>query len=240
MAVWSCCRSKPLPNILVTGANRGLGLELVRQYSGAGERIIATCRSPHKADVLNSVAKTSVGRVTVHPLDVSSAESIEACARELADMSIDILINNAGVSSARQTLQDMDFESWGQLFNTMVVGPFRVSRAFIPNLRAGRNPRIVTLSSMLGSSRFSLGGYYAYSSCKAAVGRVMCTLATDLKEQNITVATVDPGWVKTDLCGPEADLTADRSIAGVRHVIAKLAPADSGSLLNWDGSPHPW
>jgi NAD(P)-dependent dehydrogenase (short-subunit alcohol dehydrogenase family) len=190
--------------------------------------------------VLTSVAEASGDRVTVHPIDVSSAASIEACARELADTPIDILINNAGVSSARQTLQDMDFESWGQLFNTMVVGPFRISRAFIPNLRAGRKPRIVTLSSVLGSSLFSLGGYYAYSSCKAAVGRVMRTLATDLKDQNIIVAIVHPGWVKTDMGGPEADLTAERSISGVRHVIAKLTLADSGSFFNWDGNPHPW
>lgn len=229
-----------MANILVTGANRGLGLEFVRQYAGAGERILATCRNPQNADALNRLAKASNGRVTVHPLDVSVASSIESCARDLAGTPIDILINNAGINSERQTLEDMDFESWGKLFNTMVIGPFRVSRALLPNLKAGRGRRIVTLSSVLGSSLFSLGGYYAYSSCKAAVGRVMRTLATDLKDQNIIVAIVHPGWVKTDMGGPNADITPEQSVSGVRHVIARVTLAESGSFFNWDGNPHPW
>lgn len=230
-----------METILITGANRGIGLELARQYAEAGDRVFATCRAPADAQELNSLVGGAGGRVTVLALDVGDSASISACAKAVGDTPIDVLINNAGILGGKsQTLELIDFDAWIDAFKVMTIGPFRTVQAFLPNLKAAAAPRVMTVTSQLAASTWLFGGSYAYSSAKAAVNKVMQTLAKDLKAQNIIVSMIHPGWVKTDMGGAGADITAQESAAGIRSVIAGLAAETSGRFYKWNGEIHPW
>ena len=230
-----------MANVFITGANRGIGLELARQYAEAGERVFATCRTPGAADGLNDLAKSSAGRLTVHALDVGDAASISGAAKVVGDTPIDILINNAGIlGGASQTLEAIDFDAWIDAFKVMTIGPFRMVQTLLPNLKAAAAPKVMTVTSQLAASTWPFGGSYAYSSAKAGVNKVMQTLAKDLKAQNITVSMIHPGWVKTDMGGAGADITAQESATGIRNVIAALTPETSGKFYKWNGEIHPW
>ena len=230
-----------MANVFITGANRGIGLELARQYAEAGDRVFATCRTPGAADSLNALAKGSGGRLTVHALDVGDGASIAACGKLVGDTAIDILINNAGIlGGATQTLEAIDFDAWTHAFKVMTIGPFRMVQTLLPNLKAAAAPKVMTVTSQLAASTWPFGGSYAYSSAKAGVNKVMQILAKDLKAQNITVSMVHPGWVKTDMGGAGADITPQDSAAGIRAVIAGLTPETSGKFYKWNGEIHPW
>lgn len=226
---------------LITGANRGIGLALAKQCTEAGDQVFATCRSPADAHDLNALAASSGGRLTVHGLDVGDGASIAACAKAVGDTPIDILINNAGILGGKsQTLEAIDFDAWIDAFKVMTIGPFRMVQTFLPNLKAATAPKVMTVTSQLGASTWPFGGSYAYSSAKAGVNKVMQILAKDLKAQNIIVAMIHPGWVKTDMGGDGADITAQESAAGIRSVIASLTPETSGNFYKWNGDIHPW
>ena len=230
-----------MANVFITGANRGIGLELARQYAGAGERVFATCRTPGAADGLNDLAKSSADRLTVHALDVGDAASISGAAKVVGDTPIDILINNAGIlGGASQTLEAIDFDAWIDAFKVMTIGPFRMVQTLLPNLKAAAAPKVMTVTSQLAASTWPFGGSYAYSSAKAGVNKVMQTLAKDLKAQNITVSMIHPGWVKTDMGGAGADITPQESATGIRVVIAGLTAETSGKFYKWNGEIHPW
>ncbi|WP_309604513.1 SDR family oxidoreductase [Phenylobacterium sp.] len=230
-----------MSTILITGASRGIGLELARQYAEAGERVFATCRAPAEADDLKSLASGADGRLTVHALDVGDGASIASCAKAVGDTPIDVLINNAGILGGKsQTLESIDFDAWVEAFKVMTIGPFRMVQSFLPNLKAAAAPKVMTVTSQLAASTWPFGGSYAYSSAKAGVNKVMQTLAKDLKAQNITVAMIHPGWVKTDMGGAGADITAQESATGIRSVIAGLTSETSGRFYKWNGEIHPW
>jgi NAD(P)-dependent dehydrogenase (short-subunit alcohol dehydrogenase family) len=230
-----------MANVLITGASRGIGLELARQYAASGDRVFACARTPAKADALIDIASKARGEVSIMQLDVGDGSSIAAAARDLAEVPIDILLNNAGVSGgSHQSLDDMDFGNWADTMNVMVMGPFRVAQAFLPNLGRASQPKIMTVTSQIGASTWPYGGYYAYASAKAALNRVMQVLAIDLKAKNIAVALIHPGWVKTDMGGPKADITPEESASGIRRVIAGISLADSGKFYKWNGDIHPW
>jgi NAD(P)-dependent dehydrogenase (short-subunit alcohol dehydrogenase family) len=230
-----------MANVLITGANRGIGLELARTYAKAGDRVFAFCRSPADARALNDLAEGSSGKVTVHAMDVGDGASIAAAAKAVGSTPIDILINNAGVLGGNpQTLQAIDFDAWMDALKIMTIGPFRVVQAFLPNLKAAAAPKVMTVTSQMGASTWPFGGSYAYTSAKAGVNRVMRTLALDLKGDNIAVSMIHPGWVKTDMGGPNADITPEESAAGIREVIADLGMKDTGKFFKWDGDIHPW
>jgi NAD(P)-dependent dehydrogenase (short-subunit alcohol dehydrogenase family) len=226
--------------VLITGANRGIGLEMATQYARDGDAVLACCRDPQSADALNALARQSDGRVTVHAMDVADENSIRAAAKAIGDRPIDILINNAGIKGGeRQALDDIDTTDWLEAFRVMVIGPFRVVQAFLPNLRISDDPKVMTITSQIGASTWPMGGSYVYASAKAAVNRVMIAAARDLKDQ-VTVNLVHPGWVRTDMGGPNADITAEESAAGIRKVIASVTRADSGKFYKWNGDIHPW
>jgi len=230
-----------MANVLITGANRGIGLELARQYAENGDRVFAFTRSPGKAGELNDLAKSSGGRVSVLAMDVGDPQSIATAARDLGDEPIDILINNAGILGGQnQTLENIDFQNWIEAFNVMTIGPFRVVQAFLRNLEAAKEPRIMTVTSQLAASTWPYGGTYAYASAKAGVNKVMQALALDLRDRNVIVSMIHPGWVKTDMGGPQADITSAESAAGIRKVIASLSKADTGKFYKWNGEIHPW
>jgi NAD(P)-dependent dehydrogenase (short-subunit alcohol dehydrogenase family) len=230
-----------MANVLITGANRGIGLELARGYAGAGDRVFAFCRSPGGAEALNALAAASAGRLTVHAMEVADGASIKAAAAALGGAPVDILINNAGVNGgASQSLESMDFDAWIEALKIMTIGPFRVVQAFLPNLEAAAGAKVMTVTSQMGASTWSFGGSYAYTSAKAGVNRVTRTLALDLKARDIAVAMIHPGWVRTDMGGAGADIGAEESAEGIRKVIAGFGMADTGAFYKWNGEIHPW
>jgi NAD(P)-dependent dehydrogenase (short-subunit alcohol dehydrogenase family) len=230
-----------MANVLITGANRGIGLELTKAYAKGGDRVLAFCRSPESAGALADLAESSGGKVTVHAMDVGDGASIAAAAKAAPDMPIDILINNAGIIGGQpQTLEAIDFDGWIEALKVMTIGPFRVVQAFLPNLKAAGAAKVMTVTSQIGASTWPYGGSYAYASAKAGVNRVMKTLAIDLKGAGITVALIHPGWVKTDMGGAGADITGEESAAGIHAVIAGLTLEHTGSFYKWNGDLHPW
>src|SRR5881227_3552474 len=171
-----------MANVIITGANRGIGLELAKAYANSGDRVFAFCRSPKDAAKLNDLAASSGGKVTVHAMDVGDGASIAAGKAAVGDAPVDILINNAGVLGGNpQTLESIDFDAWMDALKIMTIGPFRVVQTFLPNLKKAANPKIMTVTSQLAASTWPYGTTYAYSSAKAGVNKVMQTLALDLK-----------------------------------------------------------
>lgn len=227
-------------NVLITGTNRGIGLELTRLYAESGDNVLACCRLPQSAVKLNELALRAGGRVSVHQMDVADESSIEAAADAVGSQPIDILINNAGIKGGHnQSLEQTNTAEWIEAFKVMTIGPFRVVQAFLRNLRAAESPKIMTITSQIAATTWPTGGFYSYASTKAGVDRVMLGLARDLKDR-VIVAVIHPGWVKTDMGGPDADITPQESAAGIRTVIASLSKEDTGKFYKWNGDIHPW
>jgi NAD(P)-dependent dehydrogenase (short-subunit alcohol dehydrogenase family) len=226
--------------VLITGANRGLGLEFVRQYAADGWRVIAACRDPGAAGELNRLAAASGGRIALIALDVSDLGSVSAAAQSLGGTPIDLLINNAGVGSPRgQKLGALDYAAWARVLDVNTLGPMRVTEAFLDHIAAGGGKKVVTIG--MGSiADNGSGGSYAYRSSKAAVNMVVKSLSLDLAPRGITCIVMNPGWVRTDMGGPGGKISPEESISGMRRVIAKLKPADTGKFFNYDGGSYPW
>lgn len=228
-----------METIIISGANRGIGLELTRLFLQAGKRVVAGCRKPDKAEALRKLG----GKLEVVQLDVGDGASVAAFARHLADQAVDVLINNAGVwGGPKQGIADMDYAEWSRTLEINTVAPFRMAAALLPNLKLGTRPRIVTVSSQMGA--FNLKGMgvgsYAYRSSKAAVSKVMQVLAEELAADGIIVCPVHPGWVRTDMGGAHAEISAEESAGGLFTLIEGLTLAQSGRFWRWDGSEHPW
>lgn len=229
-------------SVLVTGANRGLGLEFVRQYAQAGWKTYAACRSPKSAKELKALQNQHAGRITVLSLDVTDAASIRTAAATLRGEPIDLLLNNAGVGSPpAQKIGSFDYAAWAKVLDANVLGPARMVEAFVENVATGRDKRIVTVTSRMGSiADNSSGGSYAYRSSKAGVNAAMKSLAIDLAPRGITCVVVHPGWVRTDMGGAGGKLAPAESVKSLRALIAELSPADSGKFFNVDGEELPW
>ena len=226
--------------VLVTGANRGLGLEFARQFSDAGWKVVATAREPDKADELQKLG----ANVSVVPLDVTDAKSVAALAKELEKQPIDLLINNAGVGVAIEggpNLEELKIADFEHVLQVNALGPVRVTQALLPNLRAGKGRTIVGITSGLGSLTWNQQGrYYGYRESKAALDMFIRTVAVELQPEGFVCIALMPGWVKTDMGGPNATMTPEQSITAMRKVIEGLKPADSGKLFNFDGTNPPW
>lgn len=228
--------------VLVTGANRGLGLEFARQYAADGWQVIAGCREPAKAKELQALAADSGGLIRIIPIDVTDTASVRAAAAALKGEAIDLLLNNAGVGGPPgQQLGKLDYAAWAKVLEANTLGPMRVSEAFLDNVAKSGLKRIVTITSGMGSiADNSSGGRYAYRSSKAAVNMVMKSLAVDLAPRGITCIVMNPGWVRTDMGGAGGTLSPEESIKAMRAVIAGLRLEDSGKFLNYTGKPFPW
>jgi len=231
-----------MPTVLVTGANRGLGLEFARQYAADGWQVFAACRAPDDARELQELAAASAGRIRVVPIDVADSASVGAAAKALGGQPIDLLLNNAGVGGPPgQQLGKLDYAAWARVLDINTLGPMRVTEAFLENVAQGGGKRIVTITSAMGSIADNLsGGRYAYRSSKAAVNIVMKSLSVDLAPRGITCVVMHPGWVRTDMGGEGGKLSPAESVKSVRAVIESLKPEDSGKFLNYDGKPYPW
>jgi len=229
----------------VTGANRGLGLEFVRQLLGRGDRVVATCRHPGKASALNALAGEHPGRLHVLPLDVADPRAIAEVARELllldddAGDQIDLLVNGAGVLHSGERFGSVGAVNLDDSFRVNAMGPFLLTQALAPRLADGA--RVANITSQLGSiantTRF---GTPSYNISKAAQNMATALLAAALRERGISVVALHPGWVQTDMGGAGATVTPQQSVSGLLRVIAALKPSDSGSFLDWRGQSLPW
>lgn len=227
-----------MPTVLITGANKGLGLEFARQYAADRWRVIATCPDPAAAGDLRALP----GDVRVERLDVTAQDQIDALADALAAEAIDLLLLNAGVHLQKDcTLATLDPVRWLEELRINVIAPIMVARRFVPHVARSRERRIVAMSSSLGShAMVRAGSNHAYRSAKAALNMALGVMALELKEQGITVVPVAPGMTRTDMGGPDAPFSAEDSVAHVRRTIAGLRPGDTGRFLSRDASALPW
>ena len=229
-----------MPSIMITGANRGLGLEFARQYAADGWQIFAACRNPEAADALRKLAQA--GSVTIFPMDVSDPHSVKRAAANLGNTAIDILLNSAGIiGKQNQKTGNVDYESWKEVLNVNTMGPLRVTEAFSNHVARSERKLVVTITSGMGSlADNTSGGSIPYRSSKAAVNMVMRSAAVDLAPCGIACVLVNPGWVKTDMGGPGASLTPTDSVAALKSLIATLGLAQSGKFFNYDGREYAW
>jgi NAD(P)-dependent dehydrogenase (short-subunit alcohol dehydrogenase family) len=231
-----------MPSTLITGANRGIGLEFARQYLGDGWQVYAACRNPNSASELRRLANASGDKLRILALNVTEPASIKAAAAELDGQTIDLLLNNAGVGGARgQTIGNIDYGAWARILDANTMGPMRVSEAFVDHVARSKRKLIVTLTSGMGSiADNTSGGSVSYRSSKAAVNMVMRSLAIDLAPGGVTCVVVNPGWVRTDMGGPHATTTPAESVTRLRQLIETLGPAQSGKFFNYDGREYLW
>lgn len=228
-----------MATVLITGANRGIGLELVKEYAARGDTVIACCRDPRAATALAAVP----GKVEVHALDVADADSVAALATALRARPIDILVNNAGILGPdypQQTAFEMDFDGWARTFAVNTMGPVRVLHALIDNLRAGERPRVVNITSQMGALSLDMTMGFGYSATKAALNKFMRLAAIELGKEGIHVCLVHPGWVQTEMGGAQADITPAESAHGIVATVDKLDASTNGSFWKWNGEPHDW
>ena len=225
--------------VLISGANRGIGLEFTKQYAQDGWKVLACCRNPDFASNLQALAKTNTN-IRILNLDVADFEQIDALSIALKDEKIDVLINNAGVYP-QSNLGDSDTEAWLEAFKINSIAPLRMATAFTPHIAKSELKKLVTLSSKMGSmSDNTSGGSYIYRSSKAAVNMVMKSLSIDLQSSGIAVLTLHPGWVLTDMGGSNALIDTKTSVSGLRKVIANLNMENAGKFIAFDGKEIPW
>lgn len=232
-----------METVLITGTNRGIGLEFVRQYAVDGWRVIACTRNPSTAGELNQLASKFPNNIQIHALDVTDYAQIEKLSYELSGETIDLLINNAGVYPvARSTsFHQIDYDGWRHAFEVNTMAPLKMADAFCHQIVKSNIKKIVTITSKMGSiADNTSGGSYVYRSSKSAVNIVMKSLSIDLELKGVIVALLHPGWVRTDMGGPNALISTEKSVTGMRQVIDELVHTDSGKFFAYDGQIIPW
>lgn len=228
-------------NVVITGANRGIGLALARLYVARGDRVVAGCRAPATAFELNEFTRSKSVRVL--PLDVNDAGSVYSFAECLAKEEIHVLINNAGIighPGDRQTATSMDFSLWNDILNSNTLGPVRVMQALLPALKRTAHSKVINITSDLGALSNDNPIFLGYSASKAALNKFMRLAAIELKEHGVAVGLIHPGWVQTDMGGKNAPLTPIESATGIAKVIDRLSIENTGSFWQWDGELHAW
>ena len=234
-----------MSTVVVTGANRGLGLEFVKQYAEAGWTVIAAARDPEKAAELKRLA-TSHKNIAVAALDVSNNDSVARFKQTIGDRAVDILINNAGVyPNEGNEFGSVDYEAWLDALNTNTLGPVRLTEALTENLAASEEKLAVVISSAMGSiatyeKEPGTPGAIQYRTSKTAVNMAVSIMARALKPRGITVITQCPGWVQTDMGGKGATLKPEQSISALRKIFERVTLNDSGKFLGQNGHEVPW
>lgn len=229
-------------NILITGANRGIGLEMVRYSMEQGWSVIACCRNPYNAESLFNIAKLSNGRVSVHIADMLELSTIQALSYELRHQPIDMLMNNAGIYGPdRNKFGNVDVDGWLQAFQINTIAQLKMVEAFSENLFMGRRKLVACMSSKMGSMADNgSGNSYIYRSSKAALNAVVKSLSIDLKDQGIICVALHPGWVKTAMGGPNAEISTRECVVQLFNNITRFTLEDSGRFVDIDGSDIPW
>lgn len=229
-----------MANVFIIGASRGIGLELTQRHASRGDKVFAFVRSPDSASDLAQAADASDGAITVHAMDVGNPASVASAASAAGDEPVDYLYIVAGVTGPtnNELETDIDWDGWDQAFAIMVKGPLAVFMAFLPRMHKGT--KVINYSSQLAASTWPYGGMYAYGTMKNGLNRMMRSVAIDVKERGIIVVLLHPGWVKTDMGGPDADITTEESVAGTMTLADRLTIDDSGEFFNWNGEHHAW
>jgi len=228
-----------METVVITGANRGIGFGLVQVFLANGKRVIAACRDPGHAHQLQALATNP--HLQILPLDLAEATSIDHFITAITDETVDILINNAGIIGGEQQSADaMDYGAWTQAFAVNTIAPFRLTTGLLLKLKKSIRPRVISVSSQMGSLAGEGSGYYAYRSSKAALNKVMRGLAADLEEFGVVVCPIHPGWVKTDMGGANAAITVAQSAMGIYKLADSLNMGMSGRFLSWEGKELPW
>ena len=220
--------------VLVTGANRGLGLEFARQYAADGWTVIGTARRPAGADQLRELG------VELMQLDVTDQAGIAALAEALGDRPIDMLINNAGIFPRVGDIDEVDAGAYSRTLMVNTLGPVLVTQALMPNLRASSMKRVINITSRLASIELNSGNYYGYRESKAALNMFTKTLAAELGPEGFICLALHPGWVRTDMGGQNANLSPEESVSSMRKVIDGLTPGDNGAYRGYSGDVVPW
>lgn len=229
-----------MPAVLVTGASRGLGLEFARQYAVDGYRVYACVRHPEQAEELRALERR-YPLISVHRLVVGERPSVEALARELAGVSIDLLINNAGVPGPdAQSFGETDDAAWLDVMKVNALGALQVCEALLSHLERGERKLIVAISSGFGSIANASGGKYGYRCSKAALNMIVRCMACDLRQRGVIALSVNPGWVRTGMGGAEARLSPEQSVSALRRLFERVTLEDSGKFLNWNGREFPF
>jgi NAD(P)-dependent dehydrogenase (short-subunit alcohol dehydrogenase family) len=238
---------KKMTVVLITGASRGLGLEFARQYAADGWEVLATAREPEKGKELQNLVR-KYPKLEAHRLDVANKESIQDLADDLDDRPIDMLIHSAGIYPREgQRIGEIDYGGWRAAFETNVFGAMRVTEALLENVAASERKQIAAISTSLSSlqavqdgSVAQAGTSYQYRSSKTALNMAISILAKELEPRGISVVLLDPGWVKTDMGGPHAQLTPEQSVSGMRKVLADNPRELVGKFLVHDGTQRAW
>ncbi len=232
-----------MPNILITGSNRGLGLEWVRQYAGLGWRVYATYRFPEHADDLKHLSRQH-GNISIHQLDVTQDIHIRGICGELKETGLDILVNNAGVYFERwgkDKLGAIDYAAWLESFNVNTLGAVRMTEALRKNIARSEKRLAVAVTSHMGSIEdITTPNDYAYRSSKAALNAAMKGLVCELSRSGVGILLVHPGWVRTRMGGNEAPLSAEKSVRNMRMLVDNFTLKDSGRFFRHDGVIIPW
>jgi len=235
-----------MPAVLITGANRGIGLEHARQYAEQSWDVDATARRPDAADALLALRDQHPQQISVHALDVTDHAAVDALAKQLQDVRIDVLLNNAGTfgpqgapaGMAYQSLTNMDFDIWRTMLEVNLLGAFKVAVAFHDHVAASDMKLIVNMSSGLASIEHNQGSSYAYRSSKAGLN--MLTKGMGAEWTDVTVISMAPGWCKTDLGGEDAVVETADSVRDQQALFPALTRADSGRFVDVNGDSVPW
>jgi NAD(P)-dependent dehydrogenase (short-subunit alcohol dehydrogenase family) len=231
-----------IETILITGANRGIGLALSTVFARNGWQVIACCRKPERATALSALRAASEGRLKIHQLEVTDDSQLERLRKELEGIAIDVLVNNAGIKGPdRQDFGFLDESWWIETFRVNTIAPYKISRALLDNVLLSRRRVIASITSQMGSLGDNhSGGSYVYRTTKAAMNMVMKSLSIDLQEKGVTAVAFHPGWVRTDMGGPEAPLSPEQSAEGLFKTLLSLNPGNNGQFLIYLGEPLPW
>lgn len=230
-----------MATILITGANRGIGLELTKRYLDRGDRVLACCRDPKSAPGLDALASND--NLSVHEVRVADGDSVAKLASSLKGQTIDVLLNNAGTpgpAPGDQSLMSMDFDGWAEAMAVNTMAPLRVLQALHENLKASDQAKAITITSQMGALDLNWPVMYAYCSSKAAVNKVMRMASVELAKEEIAVGLIHPGHVKTDMGGPNAEIDTAESATGIMSVIDDLTLESTGTFAKWNGEPHAW
>ncbi len=231
-----------MPTLLITGANRGLGLEFTKQYLADGWKVIACARHPEKSEELQKLKQAHPSLLELTSLDVTDLSAIEALGQKFKQTPIDLLISNAGIYGGdRQEFGSIDYLAWQEIFKTNTLASMKLAESFLDSIQLGQKKCFMAITSKMGSiADNTSGGYYLYRSSKAALNMVIKSLSVDWQPYGITCLVLHPGWVQTDMGGAQAPLKPTQSVKGMIQVLSKVSLADTGRFLDFQGKEILW
>ena len=229
------------PTILITGANRGIGLELTEQFAEDGWQVLACCRNPADAGQLQALIERGLD-IELHALDVTDYEQMATLASQLDKRPIDILLSNAGIYGSKGVgFGEVEAQEWRQVLEVNTIAPLMLVQAFVEQVAASQQKLVAVISSKVGSiADNSGGGGYVYRSSKTAVNQVVKSLSIDLADREISVISLHPGWVQTEMGGPNAEISTHESVSGLKNILQSAGRAQSGQFIEFNGDRIPW